>query len=346
MKQLLLILLFLVAPKLHAATPEEIARLIDRGELRTAETELRQILATRDVAAARQLLAVVLRRQNRPDEAAEQLEILAERFDSVGALLELARLEAGRGAPAKALDHLRRALELAPNSEEVLDATTRLALEASKPVLAIRVLEPLVRMHPSVADHAYLLGVAWMQAGDLTEAETALRDAIERRDAAPRTPETLRAEALDRTALGLVLNRQKRYAEARKVLEESLRRLPDDLETSAALAEALEGSNELEAAERRARRVLERDTDHPTALLVLGMVRMKEGRHEEATEALERVVADRPDLAKAHYQLSLAYARLGNAERSRHHRELYQNALDALEEGLAELRGVPVGDTP
>ena len=68
------------------------------------------------------------------------------------------------------------------------------------------------------------------------------------------------------------------------------------------------------------------------------MVRMKQGRYAEARDALQRALATAPGGPKAHYQLSLAFARLGDAAASRHHRELYQASLEEAGESLQRLR--------
>ena len=110
-----------------------------------------------------------------------------------------------RGEPQRSLETLRRALVLAPNSEEVLSAYARVALAARAPVTAILTLEPLARVLPSVMEYHYLLGVALMQAGDMPSAVFALQDAL--------ALEPNRAVTL--VALGLAFNSQKLYAEAR-----------------------------------------------------------------------------------------------------------------------------------
>ena len=55
-------------------------------------------------------------------EAKRLLAAAAGKFESVQALLQLARLQATDGEVAAALDSLRKARALAPNSEEVLSA--------------------------------------------------------------------------------------------------------------------------------------------------------------------------------------------------------------------------------
>ncbi len=221
----------------------------------------------------------------------------------------------------------------------MLSAYARLHLTLGSPVPALLALEPLVRMHPTVPEHSYLLGVAWMQVGDLAAATESLR----RAERLHRSPGSAAGLSLGRglvlTALGLALNKQKRFEEAAEVLEEVHELEPDNVEAVAALAESEEGLGELAAAERHARRALERDDGHATANLVMGMILMKQESYAEAKDALLKALAAEPESPKAHYQLSLAYARLGDRESSREHVELYRRAQRDIEERLRELVG-------
>ncbi len=255
-------------------------------------------------------------------------ERAVKRFESVRELLESARQQARRQDPAGASESLRRALELAPNSEEVLSAFARVSLAAREPIPAIRALEPLTRMHPSVSAHTYLLGVAKLQIGEHDGAVEALERALEL--------EPDRARTL--SALGLAFNHQKRFEDASEALERALELEPEGVETLAALAQAEEGLGKLGAAEDHALRALRKLGDHAVAHLVIGKVRMNQRRYAEARDALERAVAADPTSSKAHYQLSLAYARLGDSEASERHLDLYRRTLREAEEYLIELR--------
>jgi tetratricopeptide (TPR) repeat protein len=267
--------------------------------------------------------------EGRLPEAAQLYRDLADRHGSVQALLGLARIHSGIGDARGALDVIERARQLAPNSEEVLDAQARVALAARAPVVATRALEALARMVPSVMENQYLLGVALMQAGDMPSGAMALEEA--------RKLEPNRALTL--IALGLAYNGQKLYAEARPHLERALEIDGTDVEALAAMAESEEGLGELEAAETHARRALARSEDHAIANLVLGLVRMKQQRYEEARAALERAVKTDPSASKAQYQLSLACARLGDEAGQKEHLALYMKAQKENAERLRDLRG-------
>jgi tetratricopeptide (TPR) repeat protein len=257
----------------------------------------------------------------------------ATRFRSVRAMVELARLQMADGRTADALQTLGQARLRAPHSEDVLSAYAQVALAARAPVPAAEVLAPLTRMCPTVAAYHYRLGVALLQAGDVTGAVLSLQraQAIE-----PDRPLTL-------VALGLALVSAKRHAEAKPLLLRSLDLEPDGVEALAALAEAEEGLGELAAAEDHASRALARDPGHATANLALGMVRMKQDRYADARAPLERAARAAAEQPKAHYQLSLAYARLGEDALSERHRALYSARLAEVEARMKALRAATGG---
>ena len=68
------------------------------------------------------------------------------------------------------------------------------------------------------------------------------------------------------------------------------------------------------------------------------MVRMAQGRFAEARDAFTKSMATDPLSPKADYQLSLAYARLGDDARAREQVELYQRKLREIEERLVQVR--------
>ena len=247
---------------------------------------------------------------------------------SAKALIQLAREQSSAGRASQALETLRQARALAPNSEEVLNAYARTALAARSPAPAVPVLEALTRMCPDTIDYHYLLGVALLQAGDPVSAIDPLR--------AAESLEPTRAVTL--IALGLAFNERKLYADARPLLVRGLELQPDSLEAVAALAETEEGLDDLDAAEAHARRVLAASSNNAPAQMVLGTVLAKRTRYAEARDALLAAVAIDPALQKAHYQLSLVYARLGDEASSKKHLELYQRSLREREERLKSLR--------
>ncbi len=260
--------------------------------------------------------------------------------ESAQAWLLLARLQSGRKDTPGALESLRKARMLAPNSEEVLSALSQVALRAHAFGPAVATLQSLARMCPTVAQYHYLLGVALMEAGDLSSAEEALR----------RAEQIEPNRMLTLVALGLALNNRKQFAEAKPFLLRAVDLEPESADALAALAEAEEGAGEPQQAEAHVRRALRNapmDAGTPsntsasalaTANLVLGTLLMKQEHYPEAREALEKAVAANPDSAKVHYQLSLAYARTGDDANAQKQLALYQQALRDTEARVKALR--------
>jgi tetratricopeptide (TPR) repeat protein len=269
----------------------------------------------------------------RKDEARKLLSDAGTRFGSVRALLQLARLQSTDGDAAGALETLRAARRLAPNSEDVLSALAAVSLAAKAPLAAILTLQSLTRLCPSAAQYHYLLGIALVRAGDMPAAA----DALARADALD--PD----RALTLVALGLVYTQEKRYDEAKPALARSLELDPDNVEALAALAEAESGLNDIAAAERDASRALKADARNARANLVMGMVRMTQERYRDALDALLVASAADPRSPKVDYQLSLVYSRLGDQSAAKHHLDVYQQKLRAMEAELKALHDAGVG---
>ncbi len=275
-------------------------------------------------------------REERRDEAKRLLRTAAERYNSVQALLMLARLQSGEGDAAGALESLKRARALAPNAEDVLSAQAQVALAARLPVPAILTLESLVRLCPTVGQYHYLLGVGLMTAGDMITGVESLKraDALE-----PNRPLTL-------TALGLAYNNQKLFPEAKAALTRALELDPGRTEALAAIAEAEAGLGDLTAAETHAAAALAKAPNDPTANLVFGMVRMAQQRYPEARDALMAAAAADPRSPKPEYQLSLVFARLGDQASSQQHVKLYQEKLRQMEADIKTLHESGFGGSP
>lgn len=285
-----------------------------------------------DAAARDRLLeqAAADLQAGRRADAKQRLTEAGERFESVRALMQLARLQSGEGDAAAALATLEQARTLAPDAEEVLSAIGQVSLAARRPVQALLALEPLTRIAPYAARHQYLFGVALMQAGDMPTAAEALHEA-QRLDP---------ADSHTGVALGIALVNRKMFEEAAAVLQRVLDREPDNVEALAAMAEAEEGLGKLDAAHTHATRVLAASPDHPTAHLVLGMTLMKRAEFGQARAALERAAAADAAAPKVFYQLSLACARLGDADAASRYLAEYQRKLRATEARIEELRQI------
>jgi tetratricopeptide (TPR) repeat protein len=272
--------------------------------------------------------AEAAQKAGRNDEAMRLFQLAATRHQSVRAYLELARLQSRAHDNTAALASLTKARQIAPNSEDVLSAYAQLTLASKQPMPAVLTLEPLTRMYPSVAQYQYLFGVALMAIGDMPLAVEALQ-------AANRIEPD---RALTLLALGLSLNNQKMFAEAKTALTRALELQPDSMEGVAALAEAEAGVGDYDTAMTLAGRALERMPSSATANLVIGLVAIERRNYTEARDALLKANQADPDSPKVLYQLSLVYARLGDEPNQRHYVSLYQEKLRAVEERMKALR--------
>jgi len=261
-------------------------------------------------------------------QAMRLFQLAADRYRSVRAYLELARLQSRAKQTSAAMTTLTKAREIAPNSEDVLSAYAQLALASKQPMPAVLTLMPLTRMHPTVAQYQYLLGVGLMAIGDMPAAVDALEDANRLE------PD----RALTLLALGLSLNNRKQFAEAKTALTRSLELRSDSTEALAALAEAEAGQGDGDSALTHARRVLERAPNDATANLVIGLVALDRRNYTDARDALLRANTADPESPKVLYQLSLVFARLGDTASADRYVALYREKLRGVEERIKGLR--------
>jgi tetratricopeptide (TPR) repeat protein len=281
----------------------------------------------RERAAALQLAQQELAAGRRV-EARRVLADAAQRFGSVQALLLLSRVQSEEGDAVGALESLRKARALAPNSEEVLSAFAQMSIAAGAPVPAIVALDALRRISPSVMEYHYLIGIALLRVGDRLNAVDALR-----------TAEQLEpGRALTLVALGIAHNSLQQYADAKGVLARAVELDSESIDALASLAEAEQGLGELESASKHALQVLARAPQHSTANLVTGLVAMDQTRYADARAALERAVAADPLSFKAYYQLSLACSRLGDEAAARKHLDMYRQTLRDVQKMIDDLR--------
>jgi tetratricopeptide (TPR) repeat protein len=303
-----LTLMSAVAPSAQTAPPQKAASVPDRAVLLKQAADAQQ---AGDNAQAMRLF-----------------KLAGDRYHSVRAYLDLARLQSRAKDPGAAMATLTKARDIAPNSEDVLSAYAQLALASKQPMPAVLTLMALARMCPSVAQYQYLLGVGLMAIGDMPAAAEALDQAngLE--------PD----RALTLLALGLALNNRKLFTEAKTALARSLELQPDSNEATAALAEAEAGLGDFDSAMTHARQALERTPANATANLVVGLVGLERRTYPEARDALLRANKADPDSPKILYQLSLVFARLGDDQSARRYVDLYQEKLRSVEERIKALR--------
>lgn len=311
---------------------QNLARLyLSRGQKQQA---LSQLKAAQQLGALDEDLALFYAREllasGDKSTAIELLGPVAQHGESVQAMLMLAGLEFEGGEAHKAASILEKALVKAPNSEEVLYRFAQSTLASGAPTKALFALMSVTRMNSHFADYFYLLGVAWMQIGEMAEAIPALTRATELEP----------NKALPYVGLGLAMNNERNYAGAKAALEQALTLEPENKEAMAAMAEALDGLGQSEKAQELAQTVTQRDANNLTANVVLGTVLMNKGQLQESLAALKRAESSDPGSSKVQYLLSRIYSRLNQPQEAKRHLEMYQQAQKDFEEKLKQLRGV------
>lgn len=228
--------------------------------------------------------------------------------DEAAAHLGLAQVFVRRGDAKGAGPHLAAARAAAADSPDLLYGFALVALRAGFSEEARAALVRAEALRPGDPRVLFLKGVAWLRAArpDLSEAEQAFR----------RFNGLRPGSAQGQLFLGYVLLKQKRSAEARVLLEQSVR----------ADASAPEGFYYLgliaqdEKDEERAVRILEdvarRFPDFAHARVALGVSYMRRKDYEGARRELEAAIKLSPDDEKAHYNLALLYARLKDPQRA------------------------------
>jgi cellulose synthase operon protein C len=224
------------------------------------------------------------------------------------ALLGMAQVAIRRGDAQGAAAYLSRAREAAAGSPELLYGYALVALRAGFGDEAGEALAHAARLRPDDSRIIYLSGVSSLKRRkpDLSEAEQSFRRFLELQPASPQ----------GQLFLGYVLLKQKRSAEARALLESSVK----------ADASAPEGFYYLgliaqdEQEDGRAVSILEgvarRFPSFAHAHVALGVSYMKLKDYERARRELETAVRLSPGDQKAHFNLALLYARMKEPARA------------------------------
>lgn len=224
------------------------------------------------------------------------------------ALLGMAQVGLHRGDAQGAVSYLARAREAAAGSPDLLYGYALVALRAGFGEEAGEALARAAQLRPDDSRVVYLSGVSWLKRRkpDLSEAEQSFRRFLELQPASPQ----------GQLFLGYVLLKQKRSAEARALIETSVK----------ADASAPEGFYYLgliaqdEQEDGRAVSILEevarRFPSFAHAHVALGVSYMKLKDYERARRALETAVKLGPGDQKAHFNLALLYARLKEPARA------------------------------
>ncbi|HEX5706801.1 MAG TPA: tetratricopeptide repeat protein [Pyrinomonadaceae bacterium] len=322
---------------------ERAAKLIAGEQLAEAEQQLNEVLRDApEEATALNLLGAIRAKQRRFDEA-EAFFTRAVRADTslVGAHMNLAYLHLLKGAPEKSVASLREVLRVEPSNAEAAYRLAWLLLAQGRADECIAFVEKLketqtlspallgvlgdahlkkgardaavaafkraTELAPGEPSHHFALGAAWLRhPADLQEAEQSFRQFLKLR------PD----DAGGQLHLGYVLLKSKQHAEARELLERSVRASSATPEAFYYLGLIAQSQNEDARAIELFGKAIQLAPSFGHVHVALGATYLKLKDYERARASLEAGVKLSPEDSKAHYNLAMLYARLKQPERA------------------------------
>lgn len=313
-------------------------------EPQLAEEAVRPVVAALpDNMQAKQLLVASLQAQGRSGEVVPLLEqIAAENADSPGIQAGVALALVSAREPEKALPLLDRATRQAPDDPLINEARITAMVRAGRYDEALEAAESYRALNPMEPLALQALGVAQAAKGDLADAIATFRQGLAIEPGQPSISLKL-ARLLDKigdqaaafgvvaeaarvnpgnveisTAFAAVILRRGDLASAIELLRGALAQDPGNRSASILLAQTLLAQGDAAGALE----VLptEESIDDPMSLMVRGDARLVAGDLPAARNDFERLARMVPQVAQAHFKLSLAYASLG--EHSRQQKEL------------------------
>lgn len=319
---MLLVFILLLAPLAAQQAPSEMAAEQHRQGIERFQNG-RYDEGLRLLESARRLdprnpnlaydLALALYLRGRYTSGLEALGRISPARRDAACFALLGALERASDHPKEAEAALRRAVQLDPaNPSYVFDLGV--SLLESNTVEAYRVFERAAARFPGNAKVLLGLGIALHMTGKSAEAEQQLARATR-----------LEPDSGDlQAALAELYDGSGQQQKAREAYETALRLEPRNIAYRIRLGRLLVKLDQSDAARAAFELALAEDPRNPEALFELGRIATGSRNYVEAIRYLERAVSLAPGYADAHYQLSLAYQRAGNAAKAAEERKRFE----------------------
>lgn len=231
--------------------------------------------------AARKIVAMLLLKSGRQDEALAQLGVVLQRSDAdaENTLVELVRLIGQELSKADAVRLMAQLAERFPQRAEVHYAYSLLAMELGELTLARGEVDKALRLHPDWGRARILQAQLAARAGDGTAAKAILAQALKVEPA--------------NTHLRLVLAEQLMREENPKAAEQQFRRIlrqePDHEDAAFGLSMALLQQRRDDAARKTLMRLAEGSRWSAQAAYYLGLLESRRKQYEAALDWFEQV---------------------------------------------------------
>lgn len=230
-------------------------------------------------------------------------------------LLARAMLEAAKGNPVAALEALKQARQVAPDSATILSQFVVAAMRANQAGAAFGAAKDLLALKPDDAEFQYLYGAAALQNGNFGEAQKSLEDFVLQR---PRDSRGCLALGLTLAAL------PDRIDAARNQLTRCLEIDPKNYEAKYQLGLSYKAQGETAKAVPLLEDAVKIAPGYAPALRDLGALYLQSNEEAKARIVLEKAVALDAADADTHFQLSRLYNLIGEKALARQHLETFQ----------------------
>ncbi|MGB9179967.1 MAG: tetratricopeptide repeat protein [Pyrinomonadaceae bacterium] len=253
------------------------------------------------------------------------LLVINEQSGNADALMGLARVAQAKGDAKNASLYLNRAKDSIADSPDLLYKFALAALNSNLTDDAMPAIKRAIELRPETPSYYFVLGTLWLRAAkpDLQEAEQAFRKFLKYQ------PDNAQGQM----SLGYVLLKQKRYAEARELLERSAQKETRTPDTFYYLGLIAQEQSEDERAVELFEKAIQLQPAHAYAHIALGSAYLKLKNYTRAQQELETGVKLSPDDSKAHYNLALLYARQKDRQRAQEEMRIVEKLKS---EGKAE----------
>lgn len=316
----LLFLLLVISPAVAADWERGVA-LFKKAEYRAALAEFQDLARERpEVAGAWYYIGLCefnLKRYNNVELPLSRAIALLEVTEPQSADIASAHYTIGfsqylLGAYEKALDPLKKYIDLNNKAKRAVDPSARLALGRAYYFLdRFDEALPLLAAHKSdnskeTAANSYLVGLMYFKREDDDRAIAALRDASKANGEDVAALELL-AESLMRKARKVAQKSAPPLWTEAAMVGEHLKTLRDDLQTAGVLGRAYLGALQFEKAVEPLERLAKADTGNGQAWLYYGIALSRSGKSRRAMEALEITIQLLPDSIAAMNELAYIY---------------------------------------
>jgi len=248
-------------------------------------------------------------------EAAETAykHVLQQNPQAVATLRALSGIALKRGDKQKAWEYIAAARRAAPNSPEVLNEFAQVSIIANSTAEAVTALRLAVLMEPDDPQYILALGNALMENQNYREAIPVFQKYLQLKP----------GEAIGELMLGEALRGSGQNEEAKAHLEKAVALEPDRAEAYYQLGMVAFAATDDERAEELFRKALERQETHGPACLALGRLYLRWKENEKAVDWLVKAGSLVPADPNVPFQLSRAYAALGQRDKAQEALALY-----------------------